>query len=55
MKHWYQSKTIWLAILQAITGTVIAFATQYPEIGFLFLGKSVLDTIVRWFTETKME
>jgi len=54
MKHWYQSRTIWVAILQATAGIIAAFITQHPEIAYLVTSKSIIDVLIRVFTEVKM-
>lgn len=54
MKKWYQSKVIWLAILQGIVGVVVAFTTQYPGVGSILIGKSILDMILRVVTDTQV-
>ena len=46
----WKSKTIRIAIFQALLGLVVAFGTEYPEIGGLVLAKSVLDGIIRNLT-----
>lgn len=47
MKKWYQSKTIQLAALQALTGLLVAFGTEYPEVGLIAVAKSLLDVLIR--------
>jgi hypothetical protein len=51
MKKIWQSKTFWIAILQALTGIVIAFATNYPTAGWLLVLKSCLDIATRFITD----
>lgn len=51
MKIWYKSKVVWLAIIQAIIGVVVVLGAQYPEIGYVAIGKSVLDILLRLITE----
>jgi len=50
IKQWWQSKTIQIAMIQAIIGIVVAFTSQYPEMGGLLMVKSVLDIILRTLT-----
>jgi hypothetical protein len=50
MKHWYQSKTIWIAILQGIAGIMVAVATEYQGLGSLMIVKSIVDIIIRYIT-----
>lgn len=42
-----QSRTFWLAVLQAIGGAITIFATAYPGAGVLLLAKSLLDIYLR--------
>lgn len=53
-KNWYQSKTIWLAVLQGVIGVIVAVTTEYPElatVGWLVLVKSGLDVAIRLMTD----
>ena len=48
-----QSKTFWLACLQAAVGIVVIVTTQYPElqtVGEIAILKSVLDMLLRMVT-----
>lgn len=47
IKVWYQSRTIQIAILQAILSVITVFATEYPEIGALLFTKSMIDVYIR--------
>lgn len=54
MKHWYKSKTIWLAVSQAMIGILAVVSTEYPELqlaGTVAILKSVIDILLR--IETK--
>lgn len=42
-----QSKTFWLAVVQAIAGAAIVFSTAYPQAGWLVIAKSVVDIVLR--------
>lgn len=58
MKPWYKSKTIWLAILQAISGVLLAFFQTNPtigEVGWFVMTKSVLDVGIRLLTQVPIE
>ena len=55
MKPWYQSRTIRLAVLQALVGIVAAFATEYPLVAPLVVLKSCLDIILRLDTESSIK
>lgn len=50
-KNWYQSKTIWFAVLQAISGIILAIYTDYPAAGYLLMLKSTIDFFLRLSTE----
>ena len=54
MKSLLQSKTFWLAVIQALIGIVAVFATTYPSIGGLLVAKSVLDIVLRMVTTTEI-
>ena len=49
-KSLLKSKTFWIATLQAIIGIVVIFQSSYPTLGWLAIGKSVLDVILRLLT-----
>ena len=52
-KRWYQSKTIRIAIIQALIGIVTAFVSSYPElqaVGIVAVIKSFLDIALRYVT-----
>lgn len=61
MKKWYESKTIWIAILQLIGGlTVVAVGvlqgqTALDVPGLLIIGKSIIDLVVRFKTDSGIE
>lgn len=46
-----KTKTFWLAVLQAITGVIVLFSNTYPSVGWLVIGKSLVDVILRLITE----
>lgn len=55
MKPWYQSKTIWLAVIQGALGVLAAVTATNPDvatIGSFAVVKSVLDIVLRLITET---
>lgn len=54
-KKWYQSKQIWLAVLQGIAGVLIVVETQYPGVGGVVIVKSVLDVALRFLTTTSIQ
>lgn len=50
-KKWYLSKTIWLAVLQGLAGVVLAVLSIHPELAWALILKSVIDFVLRQFTE----
>lgn len=54
MKSIFQSRTFWLAVLQAIVGILVVFMSAYPEVGQLLVAKSVIDVILRVVTTTRI-
>jgi hypothetical protein len=49
---WWKSKTIILAILQAIVGVLVVVLTQYPGVGVIAIVKSAIDVLIRVMTDT---
>lgn len=54
VKGLLQSKTFWLAALQAIAYVLVVFSTSYPEVGWLLTAKSAVDIALRYFTTTPL-
>lgn len=55
IKPWYYSKTIWLAIAQAVASILTAIFAQDPAlqtVGILGMIKSIADFVVRLNTES---
>jgi hypothetical protein len=50
MKGLLQSKTFWLALVQAVAGVIVVFSTSFPQVGWLVIAKSVVDVILRVYT-----
>ena len=50
MKKMWFSKTFWLAVIQAVVGVVAYLETQYPGVGLILVGKSVVDILLRYMT-----
>lgn len=50
MKSIFQSKTFWVAVIQAVGGIVVVFSSAYPAVGGLIIAKSVIDIILRAVT-----
>ena len=44
------SKTFQLAFVQAVIAIVVIFSSAYPEAGWLLIGKSFLDVLLRYIT-----
>ena len=54
-KKWWKSKTIIIAVLQAVVGIIAAFIVQFPGLAYLITSKSIIDVIIRVVTNTKVE
>jgi len=54
MKTFFQSKTIWLALVQAVAGGLVIFFTQMDLVGYAVIAKSVGDIVLRSVTESKI-
>lgn len=53
-KPWYLSKTLWIAIAQAVSGILTALFAQDPTlkaVGYLAIAKSIADFFVRLNTD----
>lgn len=50
MKSALLSKTIWLAIIQAVVGGLVIFFTQTDMVGYIAITKSIGDIILRMVT-----
>lgn len=58
MKNWYLSKTILLAILQGVSGVMLAFLANDPAlsgVGWFMTGKSFIDILLRFSTYTEVK
>ena len=51
MKNWFNSRTVWLAVIQFVIGGLVVIQAQYPELGFIVMVKSVLDMLLRILTD----
>ena len=49
-KPLWASKTLWVAVIQAVIGIVIALTTELPTVGWLLVSKSGLDALLRLVT-----
>ena len=46
----FSSRTVWLAIAQGVAGILVVIMTEYPELGYGALLKSILDVLLRMST-----
>ena len=59
-KPWYQSKTLWLAVLQLAIGVatlttgVLNGTTPLNDAGMVIILKSVLDMVIRFKTDSQI-
>lgn len=51
VKPWWKSKTVILAMLQALVGIVVIMETQFPGLGLIAVVKSIFDIVIRFTTE----
>lgn len=51
MKTLLQSKTFWLAVAQAVGGVLVVAFTQLDMMGAVLVTKSVVDIILRIYTD----
>lgn len=52
-KPWYLSRTVWVAVLQAVLGVLAVVIAENPELGIvgaLAVIKSAIDMILRGIT-----
>ena len=54
-KKWYTSKTIWIAVVGALTSIAVAVQAQYPEVAFVGIAISVLQVVNRFLTEQPVQ
>ena len=51
MKSLTQSKTFWIAVIQAVVGGLVIFFTEIPDlVGYVAIVKSVGDILLRIIT-----
>lgn len=50
MKSILKSKTFWLATLQGVVGVWTVIASAMPDVGWIIIGKSILDIALRLAT-----
>lgn len=54
-KHWYESKTVWISIAQAIAGIIVAILATDPNVkgaGILATIKAAVDFYIRLNTDS---
>jgi len=50
-KKLLQSKTVWVAIIQAVVGIAIAVLTDLDLVGYIAIIKSFADVVLRYVTK----
>lgn len=50
MKSVFASRTVWLAVIQAVLGVAIVVATEAGEVGIVLVLKSLVDIALRFDT-----
>lgn len=56
-KSFLTSRTIWLAILQAVAGVLVVAISENPElggVGWLMIAKSGVDICIRFLTTKEL-
>jgi len=56
VKSWYQSRSLRIAVLQAILGMITVFVSNgvVQDIGYIAIFKSILDFLIRLDTTTTL-
>lgn len=54
-KPWYQSKTLWFAVLTGLSGIIAALESQFPTAGILVSIASVVNIILRFATTAPLQ
>lgn len=55
MKSLMQSKTFWVAVIQAVAGVVVLALTELDLVGYVAVLKSIVDIILRLITTEPIE
>ena len=50
MKSLFESKTFWVAVIQAVGGIVVVALTELDMVGYVAMFKSVIDILLRVIT-----
>ena len=61
MKQWYESKTVWLGIIQFLIGSLTLLGEflqkqDFSPVAVTLLGTGILSVVLRvWFTNTPVD
>lgn len=50
MKKLFESKTFWVAVVQAVVGVVVVALTELDMVGYIAIFKSIADIVLRMIT-----
>lgn len=57
-KKWYESRTLWIAVAQAVVGIIVVITNEFPDaeiVGSLVALKSVFDIGLRFMTDVPID
>jgi hypothetical protein len=55
MKSIFYSRTFWVAVAQSVIGVWAVLESSMPNVGWVVVGKSVLDIILRFISTTPVK
>lgn len=55
MKSIFYSRTFWVAVAQAVIGVWAVLESSLPNVGWVVVGKSVLDITLRFISTTPVK
>lgn len=55
MKSLIESKTFWVAVIQAVAGIVVVALTELDLVGYVAVFKSAVDVVLRLVTSDGIE
>jgi|GEM_PF-1897446 len=55
IKSLFESKTFWIAVVQAFIGIAVVVVTELDLVGYVAIVKSVGDIIIRLLTKDQVE
>lgn len=55
MKSIFYSKTFWVAVVQAVIGVWAVLESSMPNVGWVVVGKSILDIVLRLISTTSVK